>query len=124
MIDVHAYDPAFGYRLIHDELTLTQGLRVGLNRVARLCREHSVFSGIIKRRSLVKVAGPVVQDDHVQHQFRIMALDRAWFTDITKHHTREGKLYVCAVMDVCSNRIVGLSIGPRMTSNLVSNALH
>lgn len=35
-LEVHADDPAFGYRLIHDELELTQGRRVGRNRVHRL----------------------------------------------------------------------------------------
>jgi len=122
-IDVHADDPAFGYRLIHDELTLTQGLAVGRNRVARLCREQRVFSVIVKRRGRIKVAGPVVHDDHVQRQFKTTVLDQAWFTDITEHPASEGKLYVCAVKDVCSNQIVGLSMGPRMTSDLACNAL-
>jgi putative transposase len=80
-IDVHADDPAFGYRLIHDELTLTQGLVVGRNRVARLCREQRVFSVIVKRRGRIKVAGPVVHDGHVQRQFKTPSLDQAWFTD-------------------------------------------
>ena len=80
-IDVHADDPAFGYRLIHDELTLTQGRVVGRNRVARLCREHKVVSVIVKRRGRSKIAGPVVHDDLVQRQFKTSDLDRAWFTD-------------------------------------------
>lgn len=122
-IDVHVDDPAFGYRLIHDELTLTQGRVVGRNRVARLCREHQVVSVIVKRRGRSKIAGPVVHDDLVRRQFKTATLDRAWFTDITEHPTSEGKLYVCAVKDACSNRIVGLSMGPRMTSDLACNAL-
>ena len=96
---------------------------MGRNRVARLCREQRVFSVIVKRRGRIKVAGPVVHDDHVQRQFKTTVLDQAWFTDITEHPTSEGKLYVCAVKDACSNRIVGLSMGPRMTSDLACNAL-
>ena len=121
--DVHADDPAFGYRLIHDELALTHGHHVGRNRVARLCRENGIASVIVKRRGRGKTPGPVVHDDHIQRRFTTSQVDRAWFTDITEHPTTEGKLYVCAVKDSCSNRIVGLSMGPRMTSDLACNAL-
>ena len=37
-----------------------------------------------------------------------------WLTDITEHRTGEGKLYLCAVKDVYSGRIVGYSIAERM----------
>ena len=42
----------------------------------------------------------------------------------TEHWTSEGKLYVCAVKDVFSNRIVGYSIDSRMKSTLAVNALN
>ena len=45
-------------------------------------------------------------------------------TDITEHHTAEGKLSLCAVEDVHSKRIVGYSIGSRMKSRLAVTALH
>jgi transposase InsO family protein len=44
-------------------------------------------------------------------------------TDITEHHTAEGKLYLCAVKDVHSNRIVGYSIDSRMKSRLAVTAI-
>ena len=46
-----------------------------------------------------------------------------WLTDITEHPTAEGKLYLCAIKDACSNRIVGYSIDARMTSELAVDAL-
>ncbi len=46
-----------------------------------------------------------------------------WLTDITEHPTAEGKLYLCAVKDVCSNRIVGYSMDARMTAALAVSAL-
>ena len=46
-----------------------------------------------------------------------------WLTDITEHPTSEGKLYLCAVKDVCSGRIVGYSMDARMTSALCMSAL-
>lgn len=41
----------------------------------------------------------------------------------TEHPTGEGKLYVCAIKDVFSNRIVGHATGSRMTSQLAVAAL-
>ncbi|BBY99972.1 hypothetical protein MFAL_34390 [Mycolicibacterium fallax] len=42
---------------------------------------------------------------------------------MTEHHTGEGKLYLCAIKDVFSNRIVGYSIDSRMKSRLATTAL-
>ncbi|GAB3453706.1 hypothetical protein GCM10027436_54730 [Actinophytocola sediminis] len=49
--------------------------------------------------------------------------NRARVRPYTEHRTTEGKLYLCAVKDVCSNRIVGYSIDSRMKSRLAVTAL-
>ena len=46
-----------------------------------------------------------------------------WLSDITEHRTDEGKLYLCAIKDVFSNRIVGYSISDRMKSRIAVAAL-
>lgn len=43
--------------------------------------------------------------------------------DITEHRTAEGKLYLCAIKDLFSNRIVGWSIDSRMKARLVVAAI-
>jgi putative transposase len=65
-----------------------------------------------------------VHDDLVLREFTAPAPNRLWLTDITEHPTAEGKLYLCAVKDACSKRIVGYSIDDRMTSELAVNALY
>lgn len=50
--------------------------------------------------------------------------NQLWLTDITEHFTAEGKLYLCAVKDVFSKRIVGYSIDSRMKSSLAVAALN
>ena len=45
-------------------------------------------------------------------------------TDITEHPTSEGKLYLCAIKDLHSNRIVGYSIDSRMKATLAVSALN
>ena len=60
----------------------------------------------------------------MKRAFTADAPNRLWLTDITEHWTGEGKLYVCAVKDVYSNRIVGYSIDSRMKSRLAVAAIH
>ena len=68
-----------------------------------------------------------MHDDLVGRVFRTEQVNCLWLTDITEHATSQGKLYLCAVKDACSNRIVGYSIADRMTSSLavaaVTNAI-
>ncbi|MGL5826763.1 MAG: DDE-type integrase/transposase/recombinase [Nocardioides sp.] len=48
---------------------------------------------------------------------------RRWRSSQAEHWTGEGKLYLCAVKDVYSNRVVGYSIDSRMKSHLAVAAL-
>jgi transposase InsO family protein len=122
-LGIHAEDPEFGYRLIADELNHTVGLAAGRNRVARLCASQGIRSVIHRRKHPVRRPGPPVHDDLVNRDFTAPAPNVLWLTDITEHHTEEGKLYLCSIKDVWSNRIVGYSIGPRMTASLAVAAL-
>ncbi|MGY2093371.1 IS3 family transposase [Nocardia gipuzkoensis] len=122
-LDIHADDPAFGYRFIADELP-ARGIRAGENRVARLCSAQQIWSVFAKRRGLNRKAGPPVHDDLVGRRFTAAVPDAVWLTDITEHATGEGKLYLCAVKDVFSNRIVGYSVDSRMKASLAVSALN
>jgi putative transposase len=51
------------------------------------------------------------------------APDQVWLSDITYVWTREGWLYVCAVLDLFTRRIVGWAIAEHMTRQLVLDAL-
>jgi transposase InsO family protein len=121
-VDIHADDPAFGYRFIADELAAC-GITAGENKVARLCSQQRIWSVFSKKRGLNRKAGPPVHDDLVARQFTAAGPDRTWLTDITEHPTGEGKLYLCAIKDVYSNRIAGYSMGSRMTASLALSAL-
>jgi transposase InsO family protein len=121
-LDIHADDPAFGYRFIADELP-ARGITAGENKVARLCSQQRIWSAFSKRRGLSRKAGPPVHDDLVARQFTAAGPDRTWLTDITEHPTAEGKLYLCAIKDIYSSRIVGYSMGSRMTAGLAVSAL-
>jgi len=120
--DAHHDDPVFGYRFIADELK-DAGHKVGENRVWRLCSEQRLWSSFSKKRGLNRKAGPPVHDDLVERNFTATRPNQLWLTDITEHRTDEGKLYLCAIKDVYSNRIVGYSIDSGQSRSLSGGVL-
>jgi putative transposase len=122
-LDVHRDDPEFGYRLITDELR-DLGHSASENRVGRLCTAQRIYSVFAKKKGLRGKPGPAVHDDLVKRKFTAQAPDTLWLTDIIEHRTDEGKLYLCAIKDVWSNRIVGYSIDSNMRATLAVRALH
>ncbi|MFJ5953968.1 IS3 family transposase [Streptomyces noursei] len=122
LFDAHRDDPEFGYRFLADE---ARGAGAGMaDRTAwRICRDNRWWSVFGKKRGRSQKAGPPVHDDLVSRNFTASGPNRLWLTDITEHATDEGKLYLCAIKDVFSNRIVGYSIDVRMKSRLAVTAL-
>ena len=120
--ELHAEDPEFGYRFLADELQ-DLGYQVSERRVWRLCQVAGIRSVIAKRKGRAGRAGAPVGDDLVEREFTATGPNRLWLTDITEQWTNEGRLYMCAVKDVWSNRIVGYSIGDRMQASLAVRAL-
>jgi putative transposase len=105
-VDIHHDDPEFGYRFVTDELA-GQGWKASRNRVNRLCSQQRLWSVHSGKRGRQRRPGPPVHDDLVRREFTASAPNRLWLTDISEHPTAEGKLYLCAVKDACSKRIVG-----------------
>jgi putative transposase len=59
----------------------------------------------------------------VRRRFTAERANQVWLTDITEHHTGEGKLYLCAIKDVYLGRIVGYSIDQQMKASLAVASL-
>ena len=124
LFDAHRDDPEFGYRFLVDEAR-DAGQPMTDRTGWRICSTNGWWSVFGKtRRGKGKKAGPPVHDDLVQRYFTAEAVNQLWLADITEHPTGEGKLYLCAVKDACSNRIVGYSIDSRMKSRLAVTALN
>jgi putative transposase len=123
LFDAHRDDPEFGYRFLADEAR-DAGVAMADRTAWRICSSNgwwSVFGK--KKRGKGAKAGPPVHDDLVQRDFTADAANQLWLADITEHRTAEGKLYICAVKDAWSNRIVGYSLSDRMKSRLAVTAL-
>lgn len=81
-----------------------------------------IFSAQPQTRHCQASRAPV-HDDLVQRDFTAHGPNQLWLTDITEHHTDEGKLYLCAIKDVFSSRIVGYSIDSPMKTRVAVNAV-
>lgn len=91
----------------------------------RICSDNgwlSVF-GKNKRGKKAEVGVPA-HDDRVCHDFTVAGPNLLWLTDISEHRADEGKLCICAIRDVWSNRIVGYPISDRMDSKIAVDALN
>jgi putative transposase len=124
--EIHALNRrVYGSPRIHAELVIADGERVARKRVERLMREAGI-SGLVARkhgRTTVRVPGVRVCEDLVDRAFMAAAPNRLWVADITYLRTWEGWLYLVAVQDVYSRRIVGWAMDSHMRAELVTDAL-
>ena len=102
------------------------GLRVSRKTVAASLRRQGL-AGISPRRfapatTVVDLDAPVPKD-LVRRRFDTGELDRVWTSDITYLRTGQGWLYLCAVRDGCSRRVIGWAIDEHLRTDLVESAL-
>jgi transposase InsO family protein len=106
------------------ELT-AQGHRVSENTVARLMKESGLRAATARKFRHTTDSNhrlPVAQNV-LDRQFQATGPNEKWVSDITYVWTDEGWLYLAAVEDLYSRKVVGWSLGERLTSDLVSEAL-
>jgi len=114
----------YGARRVHAALC-HRGVRVGRKRVERLMRTLGL-SGLIPkryRRTTIRVPGVRVADDLVDRGFTPSAPNELWCADIKYVRSWQGWLYLAAVMDCYSRRVVGWSMRPDLEAELVVDAL-
>ena len=101
------------------------GFPISRNKARKLMREADVQ---VRHRRKYKVTTnsnhkQPVFDNLVQRQFDVPEADRVYVADITYIWTQEGWLYLAVVIDLCSRKVVGWSMGSRMKAQLVCDAL-
>jgi len=114
----------YGSPRIYDRLD-KQGVVCSENRVARLMRlrglraqQEKTFK-VTTRRNRAHPVAPNLLD----RNFEANRLNEIWLADITYIDTAEGWLYLAAVLDLFSRRIVGWAMSDRMTGALTMRAL-
>ena len=111
-------------RIWHD--VLADGGTCGLHRIERLMRAQALRARP-RRRGLPADTGVRAADavaaNVLDRQFKADAPNQKWVADFTYIWTAEGWLYVAAVLDLFSRRVVGWSMSATMTAQLVTDAL-
>jgi putative transposase len=119
-------DQTYGAPRLHAELRLGDGVRVGKKRVARLMRELQIH-GVSRRRGRMRTTIPdkraAPAPDLVNRDFTAERPDQTWVADITYVPTHEGWLFLAAVMDLYSRKIVGWSMRENLEAPLVVDAI-
>lgn len=114
----------YGSPRVHAKIK-TRGECCSRKRVAKLMREEKIQAKM--RKQWKKTTQPnekaVVSINHLDQNFMIEAPNKVWVSDITYVPTQEGWLYVAIVMDLFSRKVVGLSMGNRLQTELVTRAL-
>lgn len=114
----------YGSPRVHAELKDRQ-MHHGRKRIARMMRKNGI------RAKQSRKFKPTTDSNHshpvapnlLQRNFEADMPDQKWLADITYIPTREGWLYLAAILDLYSKLIVGWSMAGRMTKELVLDAL-
>jgi transposase InsO family protein len=123
---IHAqFKGRYGSPRIHAEL-VTRGHACCVNTVAKLMREAGIAA-----KTARKFRCSTTDSDHdlpvaenlLDRQCNPSEANEAWVADITYIPTREGWLYLAAVEDLYSRRVVGWAMAEHMESRLVVDAL-
>ena len=120
-----ASDRTYGARRVWHDL-LADGVSCGLHQVERLMRQEALRARP-RRRRLPSDTGErftnAISPNVLDRAFEAPSANRKWVADFTYIWTAEGWLYVAAVVDLFSRRVVGWSMSAAMTSQFVTDAL-
>lgn len=114
----------YGSRRIVDELK-AQHIVMGRYKVRRLMREAGL-KPVWKKRFVNTTDSKhdlPVAENLLNRQFNPPESNQAWASDITYIRTKTGWLYLAAVMDLYSRKIIGWAMSPTMPAALVCQAL-
>lgn len=123
---VHAESrQVYGSPRVHRQLA-AQGVKCSENTVAKLMRKAGVRSKMRKRfvvRTTDSRHAHPIAPNTLDRQFQQLAPDQVWAGDITYIPTEEGWLYLAALIDLHSRKIVGWATSDSLAAPLVCQAL-
>jgi putative transposase len=114
----------YGSPRIHEALR-DEGIHVGRKRVIRLMQQVRLSAHCRTHRMVTTRANPLAQaaDNVLDRDFHADAPNQKWVADVTYVRTASGWLYVAAVLDLFSRRVVGWAMDAIFDEFLVERAL-
>jgi putative transposase len=123
--EVHlASRQTYGAPRVHAELSV-QGIACCRNTVAKLMRRAQIVPRAIRRFRVTTDSRNTkeVLPNLVRRCFKAERPNACWLSDVTYIPTREGWLYLAAILDVYSRAIVGWAMSPSLGGQLTTDAL-
>jgi transposase InsO family protein len=115
----------YGSRRLHAELK-SREIDVCVNTVAKLMKQAEIRS-VMHRHFVIRTTDSKhdqpIAPNLLDRRFGAKLPNRKWCCDITYIPTNEGFLYLAAVIDLCSRRIVGWSMADHLRTDLCLGAL-
>lgn len=114
----------YGYRRIVDELKEQQE-NCGKHRVISLMKKLGLRAKATRKFKATTNSchNKPIYENLLNRQFNPGQINQSWVSDITYIATKEGWLYLAAIMDLYSRNLIGWAMDKRMTDELVINAL-
>jgi putative transposase len=113
----------YGSPRVHAELH-AQGIPCCQNTVARLMRQAKIVPRAIRRfRVTTDSRNTTASPNLLRRVFKVDRPNHSWVSDITYIPTREGWLYLAAILDLHSRAIVGWAMSKTLDSQLATDAL-
>jgi putative transposase len=102
-----------------------RGFTAGKERIERLMRENGIRARHKRRYKVTTDSkhGLSVAENLLARNFTPVAPNQVWTSDITYLWTDEGWLYLAIVLDLFNREVIGWSLKPRMTTDIVTDAL-
>ena len=115
----------YGPRRLSKILNKTYKLGIGRTRIRDIMAENELIPKTIKKFKATTYSNHdyPVAPNLLNRNFSVERANMAWVSDITYISTKEGWLYLAAVMDLYSGKIVGWAMDRQMTQKLVIDAL-
>ena len=114
----------YGSPRIHGKL-INQGISCSRKRVATLMRKQGLAAKMRKSwKKTTKQGRKEAAKNLVCQEFRVNSPNHTWVSDITYIKTKEGWLYLTAILDLFSRKVVGISMGERLDTSLIEKALN
>jgi transposase InsO family protein len=115
--------PGYGYRRVTHQLQ-RQGLQINHKRVLRLMRQAEL---LCRRRRRFLATTDSQHGFHIypnlSRGIKLTGLNQLWLADITYIRLRQEFVYLAALLDACSRKVVGWALGKTLSTSLTLEAL-
>lgn len=123
-IRAETYNETMGYRLVTEYLNREKQIRINHKKVYRIMKKYGLLSASIhSKKQSVLYKGIRPFSNLVNRNFNVEGKNSFWCIDITKIDSKEGRQYLCAIIDLYDRSIVGFKIFLNQTVGLVKSTI-